>query len=94
MGVKIFIGVGHETTGATTYTDSDIANLLAWLDSDPANHHAVIDSTSMLGAMPWPDETVRQVLDKCCMFMPFQKGDRRHFRLFRRQPDPGCLGAG
>ena len=73
MGIKLFIGVGHETTGATTYTTEDISNLLAWIDLDPENHHAVIDSTSMLGAMPWPQGIVDQVMDKCCMFMPFQK---------------------
>ncbi len=73
MGIKLFIGVGHETTGATTYTEDDIRNLLAWIDLDPASHHAVIDSTSMLGAMPWSAETVAAVLDKCCMFSPFQK---------------------
>ena len=28
MGIKLFIGVGHETTGATTYAAADIANLL------------------------------------------------------------------
>ncbi|MCP5081007.1 MAG: phosphoglycerate dehydrogenase [Alphaproteobacteria bacterium] len=73
MGVKIFVGVGHETTGATTYTDGDIANLLEWIDRDPANHHAIIDATSMLGAMPWPEEMVTAFTSKCCMFMPFQK---------------------
>lgn len=73
MGIKIFVGVGHETTGATTYTEDDISNLLAWIDKNPAEHHAVIDATSMLGAMPWKAETVRQVMDKCCLFMPFQK---------------------
>ena len=73
MGIKIFVGVGHETTGATTYTEGDISNLLAWIDLDPAEHHAVIDATSMLGAMPWKAETVREVMDKCCLFMPFQK---------------------
>ncbi len=73
MGVKIFVGVGHETTGATTYADTDIANLLEWIDRAPGEHHAIIDSTSMLGAMPWPQDVVRQVIDKCCMFMPFQK---------------------
>ncbi|MEL7543607.1 MAG: NAD(P)-dependent oxidoreductase, partial [Pseudomonadota bacterium] len=73
MGIKLFIGVGHETTGATTYTAEDISALLEWVDRDPANHHAVIDSTSMLGAMPWPQDIVDQVMDKCCMFMPFQK---------------------
>ncbi len=73
MGVKLFIGVGHETTGATTYTDEDIANLLEWLGRNPAEHHAVLDATSMLGAMPWGDEAVAAVMSKCCMFMPFQK---------------------
>ena len=28
LGIKLFVGVGHETTGATTYTDGDISNLL------------------------------------------------------------------
>ncbi len=73
LGIKIFVGVGHETTGATTYTDGDIANLLEWIDRDPDNHHAIIDATSMLGAMPWPEEMVSAFTSKCCMFMPFQK---------------------
>ena len=73
MGIKIFVGVGHETTGATTYTEEDIKGLLAWIDRDPDNHHAVIDATSMLGAMPWSAETVAQATAKCCFFMPFQK---------------------
>ena len=73
LGITLFFGVGHETTGATTYTENDIKNLLEWIDRDPQNHHAVIDGTSMLGAMPWSDETVAQVLDKCCLFTPFQK---------------------
>ena len=73
MGVSIFVGVGHETTGANSYTDAEIHELLAWLDADPDNRHAVFDATSMLGAMPWAPETVRAVMAKCCMFMPFQK---------------------
>ena len=73
MGIKLFIGVGHETTGATTYTQEEIKNLLAWIDTNPQQHHAVIDGTSMLGAMPWDDDVVAQVLSKCCMFTPFQK---------------------
>ena len=73
MGIKLFFGVGHETTGATTYTDQDIQNLLAWIDRDPEQHHAVIDATSMLGAMPWPEDLVRQFVGKCCLFTPFQK---------------------
>lgn len=73
MGVKLFVGVGHETTGATTYDEQDVRNLLAWIDADPAAHHALIDGTSLLGAMPWPDDLVAQVLSKACFFMPFQK---------------------
>ncbi|WP_350336143.1 NAD(P)-dependent oxidoreductase [Coralliovum pocilloporae] len=73
MGVKVFFGVGHETTGASTYTDGDIKNLLAWIDRDPANHHAVIDATSLLGSMVWDQDLVDQVQNKCCMFMPLQK---------------------
>ncbi|MBZ0217338.1 MAG: hypothetical protein K8F25_12345 [Fimbriimonadaceae bacterium] len=73
MGVKLVIGVGHETTGATTYTRSDITNLLEWLDSSPDEHHAALDATSMLGAMPWPDDLVKAVMAKCCLFMPLQK---------------------
>ncbi len=73
MGIRLFIGVGHETTGATTYTQGDIENLLDWIDRDPARNHAVIDATSMLGAMPWAGEIVEQAMAKCTMFMPFQK---------------------
>ncbi len=73
MGVKLIFGVGHETTGATTYAESDIQNLLAWIDLDPANHHVVLDATSLLGAMPWNETLVKQVMAKCCFFMPFQK---------------------
>ena len=73
MGIKVFIGVGHETTGATTYTEGDIKNLLDWIDRNPENHHAIVDATSMLGAMPWPEDMVRQFIAKCCMFTPFQK---------------------
>lgn len=73
MGVKLVFGVGHETTGATTYSKSDITNLLAWIDLNPSEHHAVLDATSMLGAMPWEDHIIAQVLSKCCLFSPFQK---------------------
>lgn len=73
MGIKVFFGVGHETTGATTYSRADIENLLDWIDRNPAEHHAVLDATSMLGAMPWGEEIVAQVMAKCCLFMPFQK---------------------
>jgi lactate dehydrogenase-like 2-hydroxyacid dehydrogenase/phosphoserine aminotransferase len=73
MGIKLFVGVGHETTGATTYTAEDVRNLLEWIDRDPPHHHAVLDATSMLGAMPWGDGTVAELISKCCMFMPFQK---------------------
>ncbi|RUX52589.1 phosphoglycerate dehydrogenase [Mesorhizobium sp. M4A.F.Ca.ET.050.02.1.1] len=73
LGIELFIGVGHETTGATTYTSQDISNLLEWLRSDPENHHAVLDATSLLGAMPWGDHVVRELLARTCMFMPFQK---------------------
>jgi lactate dehydrogenase-like 2-hydroxyacid dehydrogenase/phosphoserine aminotransferase len=73
MGIKLFVGVGHETTGATTYTEEDVTNLLAWIDLDPANHHAIIDATSMLGAMPWSQASVIAFTQKMNMFMPFQK---------------------
>ncbi|WP_421695067.1 NAD(P)-dependent oxidoreductase [Aestuariivirga sp.] len=73
MGIKVFFGVGHETTGATTYSRADILNLLDWIDRNPAEHHAVLDATSMLGAMPWGEDVVAQVMSKCCLFMPFQK---------------------
>ena len=73
MGIKVFFGVGHETTGATTYSRAEMLNLLDWIDRNPAEHHAVLDATSMLGAMPWGDEVVAQVMAKCCLFMPFQK---------------------
>ncbi len=73
LGISVFVGVGHETTGANSYTDAEIRELLAWLDEDPENRHAVFDATSMLGAMPWEPEIVRAVMAKCCLFMPFQK---------------------
>jgi lactate dehydrogenase-like 2-hydroxyacid dehydrogenase/phosphoserine aminotransferase len=73
LGVSIFIGVGHETTGANSYTKEEITELLAWLDGDPEKRHAVFDATSMLGAMPWEPDVVRAVMSKCCLFMPFQK---------------------
>ncbi|MTH64250.1 NAD(P)-dependent oxidoreductase [Paracoccus shanxieyensis] len=73
LGISVFVGVGHETTGANAYTAQDIAHLLDWLAGDPEHRHAVFDATSMLGAMPWPEDTVRAVMAKCCLFMPFQK---------------------
>ncbi|MFO1122502.1 MAG: phosphoglycerate dehydrogenase, partial [Hyphomicrobiales bacterium] len=73
MGIKVFFGVGHETTGATCYTRDEILSLLDWIDRNPREHHAVLDATSMLGAMPWGEDVVRQVMAKCCLFMPFQK---------------------
>ncbi len=73
LGIKLFIGVGHETTGATTYSARDVEQLLAWIAMNPAEHHVVLDATSMLGAMPWGEKLVREVTAKCCMFMPFQK---------------------
>ncbi|MFT3986752.1 NAD(P)-dependent oxidoreductase [Aestuariivirga sp.] len=73
LGIKLFVGVGHETTGATTYSSADINNLLDWIGRNPAEHHAVLDATSMLGAMPWGEAVVAEVMEKCCFFMPFQK---------------------
>ncbi len=73
LGVSIFVGVGHETTGANAYTSREIGELLTWLDGDPQHRHAVFDATSMLGAMPWEPELVAAVMAKCCLFMPFQK---------------------
>lgn len=73
LGVSIFVGVGHETTGANAYTSREIGELLKWIDGDPQHRHAVFDATSMLGAMPWEPELVAAVMAKCCLFMPFQK---------------------
>jgi len=73
LGVKLFVGVGHETTGGTTYNESDVRNLVEWLDLDPQNHHALMDGTSLLGAMPWPADLVQGLVHKACFFMPFQK---------------------
>ncbi|MEO0329120.1 MAG: NAD(P)-dependent oxidoreductase, partial [Pseudomonadota bacterium] len=91
MGIKLFIGVGHETTGATTYTLEDITNLLEWLDRDPANHHAVIDATSMLGAMPWSTDIVDAVTTRCNMFMPFQKAIGGISGYFCWSMTPACF---
>lgn len=73
FGTTLFIGVGHETTGANSYSRSEVEALLAWLEVDPDNRHAVLDATSMLGAMPWGEALVRRVLARCCLFMPLQK---------------------
>lgn len=73
MGITLFVGVGHETTGATTYTEAEVQSLLDWIDGDPANRHAMIDATSMLGAMPWSQSVVDAFMQKCCIFTPFQK---------------------
>lgn len=73
MGITLFVGVGHETTGATTYTTEEVQGLLEWLTRDPQNRHAMIDATSMLGAMPWPKEVAQDFMTKCCIFTPFQK---------------------
>lgn len=73
MGITLFVGVGHETTGATTYTESEVRSLLEWLRRDPQNHHAMIDATSMLGAMPWAEDVVQDFMKRCCIFTPFQK---------------------
>jgi len=73
QGITLFVGVGHETTGATTYTIEEVEGLLEWLGRDPKNRHAIIDATSMLGAMPWPNELAVNFLEKCCIFTPFQK---------------------
>lgn len=72
-GVKLFFGVGHETTGATTYTEKEIKNLLEWIEDNRTEHHAVIDATSLLGSMVWSNEVIKRLLDRCNMFMPFQK---------------------
>jgi phosphoserine aminotransferase len=71
--IRLFVGVGHETTGATAYSTQDVRNLLAWLDADPSNHHAVLDATSLLGAMPWEPVLARAVVERCCLFSPLQK---------------------
>ena len=91
MNIKLFIGVGHETTGATTYTYEDITNLLEWIDRDPDNHHAVIDATSMLGAMPWEQSIVDAVTQKCSMFMPFQKAIGGISGYFCWSMTPACF---
>ena len=72
-GIRLFVGVGHETTGASTYSAAEVAGLLEWLDGDPQNRHAIIDATSLLGAMPWPDALIAGLMAKCCLFMPLQK---------------------
>jgi hypothetical protein len=73
LGITLFVGVGHETTTATTYNEQDVRHLLEWLDLDPVSHHALVDGTSLLGAMPWSADLVQALLEKACFFMPFQK---------------------
>ncbi|MAZ20985.1 hypothetical protein [Roseovarius sp.] len=72
-GIRLFIGVGHETTGASTYTTAQMRGLLDWLAGDPENRHAILDATSLLGAMPWSEAMNAEVLARCCVFMPLQK---------------------
>ncbi|MEL7389605.1 MAG: NAD(P)-dependent oxidoreductase, partial [Pseudomonadota bacterium] len=88
MGVTLFVGVGHETTGATTYTEAEVHSLLDWIDGDPQNRHAMIDATSMLGAMPWSQPIVDAFMQKCCIFTPFQKaiGGASGYFLFSVTP--------
>jgi lactate dehydrogenase-like 2-hydroxyacid dehydrogenase/phosphoserine aminotransferase len=92
MGIKLFVGVGHETTGATTYSEQDVLNLIAWVDRDPANHHAIIDATSMLGAMPWSKDTVDEFTKKLNIFMPFQKAVGGISGYFTISLTPEALG--
>ncbi|MEM6987963.1 MAG: phosphoglycerate dehydrogenase, partial [Pseudomonadota bacterium] len=73
LGITLFVGVGHETTGATTYTESEVESLLEWLARDPEQRHAMVDATSMLGAMPWRQSVVDAFMQTCCLFTPFQK---------------------
>ena len=91
--IKIFIGVGHETTGATSYTEQEIQNLLDWIDINPTDHHAVIDATSLLGAMPWRQKIIKAVMKKCIMFMPFQKaiGGVAGYFVVSLTPEAICL---
>ena len=71
--VSLFVGVGHETTGATTYTQEEVERLLEWLAGDPKNRHAMVDVTSLLGAMTWTEDVVQKFMAQCCLFTPFQK---------------------
>jgi hypothetical protein len=80
MGIKVFFGVGHETTGATTYSRSEILDLLDWIDRNPAEHHAVLDATSMLGAMPWGEDRGGAGDDQVLPVHAVPEGDRRHIR--------------
>lgn len=73
MGIRLFVGVGHETTGATAYSQSDVEKLLEWIAQDPKNNHAIVDATSLLGAMPWNQETVDGFTKSLNLFTPFQK---------------------
>lgn len=73
QGIRLFVGVGHETTGASTYSKAQMRGLLDWLAGDPQNRHAIIDATSLLGAMPWGADMNAEVLARCCLFMPLQK---------------------
>lgn len=73
LGVTLFVGVGHETTGATTYTQAEVESLVDWLDRDPQQHVAMLDATSMLGAMPWSGDIGAALMRQCCIFTPLQK---------------------
>jgi hypothetical protein len=72
-GVKLVFGVGHETSGATTYKESEIRELLEFTVANPEENHVMLDATSLLGAMPWGNALAREVTRRFCFFMPFQK---------------------
>lgn len=71
--IQVFMGVGHETTGATTYNEQDIKILLEWRRRDPKNRHIIIDGTSLLGAMPWSKEVRDEFMREVNIFTPAQK---------------------
>lgn len=50
-GVKFIVGVGNETSFCSKYNEQDMKNLYDWVDLDKSNHHAIVDSTSLIGAM-------------------------------------------
>jgi phosphoglycerate dehydrogenase-like enzyme/phosphoserine aminotransferase len=86
--IKVFVGVGNETTGATTYNQQDIKNLLDWINRDRENHQVILDATSLMGAVNLPKEMYREVMEKCCVFTPAQKaiGGEAGLALFSLTP--------
>lgn len=57
-GVRSSLRCWSRNDGGHHLYQGQIQNLLAWIDSNPGEHHAMLDATSLLGSMPWGDDLV------------------------------------